>query len=69
MPKEAEMLDYALSLDLRSLAVSLLIIIAVTVSLWLLFKKFQELTGIETKITRERKAIINSVSDLKREID
>jgi hypothetical protein len=39
MPEEAEMLEYALSLDLRALVISLIVLASVGVAIYMLVKK------------------------------
>ena len=69
MPKEAEMMNYVFSLDIKTLIISLISIIAIVVALYALIRKFQEIVGIETKTMRERRQIQEGLSSLKQDID
>lgn len=69
MPEQAEMLEYALSLDLRALVISLVVLASVGVAIYLLVKKIQEITGIETKTMRSRRLMKENIACLKEEMD
>lgn len=69
MPEEAEMLEYALSLDLRALVISLIVLASVGVAVYMLVKKIQEITGIETKTMRSRRLMKENIACLKEEMD
>ena len=69
MPEEAEMLEYALSLDLRALVISLVVLASVGVAVYMLVKKIQEITGIETKTMRSRRLMKENIECLKDEMD
>lgn len=69
MPKEAEMMEYVLSVDLRTLLISLIAIAAACVGVYLLVKKIQDITGIETKGMRERRQMQESLATMKEDID
>lgn len=69
MSDEAEMLQYALSLDLRALIVSLIVLASVAVAIYMLIKKIQDIVGIETKSMREKRLLKENVNYLKDEMD
>jgi len=69
MPEQAEMLEYALSLDLRALVISLVVLASVGVAVYMLVKKIQEITGIETKTMRSRRLMKENIACLKDEMD
>lgn len=69
MPKEAEMLQYVFSLDIKSLIISIVVIAAASVALWALIKKIQEITGIETKSMREKRLMNENFKSISGEID
>lgn len=69
MPEEAEILEYALSLDLRALVISLVVLASVGVAIYLLVKKIQEIMGIETKSMREKRQMKENITCLKDEMD
>lgn len=69
MPKEAEALKYALSLDFKTLFVSLMALAVVFVALWGLITKIQEIFGIETKSMRERRLTQEKMESLGKDID
>ena len=68
MGDEAEMLQYALNLDLRAFFISAVVIAAVAVSLFMLIKKIQDILGIETKPMREYRLLKENVNYLKDEV-
>lgn len=69
MPKEAEMLDYVLSIDIRTFIVSLIAIAAIAITIYGLVKKIQDITGFETKGMRERRQMQEDLTSLKTDID
>lgn len=68
MSDEAEMLEYALSLDIRALIVSLIVLASVAVAIYMLIKKIQDIVGIETKSMREKRLLKENVNYLKNEV-
>ena len=69
MPKEAEMLEYALSLDIKALIISIVVIFAVVVAIYTLVKKIQEITGFETKSMKKRRIMEETIETLKTDIE
>ena len=69
MPKEAEMLEYALSLDVKALIISIVVIFAVVVAIYTLVKKVQEITGFETKSMKKRRIMEETIETLKTDIE
>ena len=69
MPQEGKMLEYAFSLNYRELVISLIVLAAVGVAIYMLIKKIQDILGIETKAMRERRLMEQNISDLKMEMD
>ena len=69
MPEQAEILQYALQINYRELVVSLVVIAAVGVALYMLIKKVQDILGIETKAMREKREMHDSISGIKTEIN
>ena len=69
MPKEAEMLDYVFSMDVKALVISLFILAIVGVTIYGIVKKIQDIVGIETKSMREKRLMKESINEIKNEID
>ena len=69
MPKEAEMLEYALSLDIKALIISIVVIFAVVVAIYTLVKKIQEITGFETKSMKKHRIMEETIEMLKTDIE
>ena len=63
------MMEYVLSIDLKTLIISLIAIIAIVVTMYALVKKFQEIVGIETKGMRERRKMHENLESLKSDLD
>lgn len=69
MPKEAEMLEYALTLDIKALIISLVIIFSVGLAIYSLIKKIQEVAGIETKSMRKRRIMEETIETLRNDVE
>ena len=69
MPKEAEMLEYALTLDIKALVISLVIIFSVGLAIYSLVKKIQEVAGIETKSMRKRRIMEETIETLRNDVE
>lgn len=69
MPDEVEALKYAFQINYQELIVSLIIIAVAGIGIYMLVKKIQEILGVETKTMREKRAIHDSISGIKIEID
>ena len=69
MPKEAEMLEYALTLDIKALIISLVVIFSVGLAIYSLIKKIQEIAGIETKSMRKKRIMEETIETLKNDVE
>lgn len=69
MPKEAEMLEYAMTLDIKALVISIVALFAVGVAIYNLIKKIQEITGIETKSMRKRRIMEETIETLRNDVE
>ena len=63
------MLEYALSLDVKALIISIVVIFAVVVAIYTLVKKVQEITGFETKSMKKRRIMEETIETLKTDIE
>lgn len=68
MPDQ-EMLEYVFQINYRELIIGIIILAIVGVGIYVLAKKIQEITGIETKSMREKREMHESISGIKSEID
>ena len=69
MTKEAEMLQYAFSIDVKAIVISIVALFAVGVSIYGLIKKVQEITGIETKSMRKRRLMEENIETLRNDLE
>lgn len=69
MPKEAEVLEYALSIDIKSLLISIVAVMSAFVAIYALYQKVLNILGIETKFMRDKRIINDNINSLRKDID
>ena len=69
MPNEAQAVNYLFQIDLKGFIVSLIVVVAVCVTIYQLIRKVQEITGIETKSMRNKRLVDEAIKDIRKEVD
>lgn len=63
------MLEYALTLDIKALIISIVVIFSVGLAIYSLVKKIQEIAGIETKSMRKRRLMEETIETLRKDVE